>query len=369
MKYLDYTVEDFVLDKEFREWVIRPNKELNLHWQNWLDKHPEKQEVVRQAVEIILHLPTRRYRITGNEIEEISRKLEESITAYEDSSTPSKTATIPLNARVVSQNNRMYRPSKNYRGWLAIAATVTLVAAVAYYFLTFQNTVPPANSVQKVELTTRENPKGMKSSLVLSDGSRVVLNAGSKISFPHPLGETYREVHLEGEAFFDVKKDPSRPFRVFTGGMVTTVLGTSFNVKAYPQDGEVKVALATGRVIIDNLDKVVGTQVLRPGEELVYVKAKDTFHKTTFDAKEVLSWKDNILFFKNADEPTVISRLENWYGVDIRVVNKSAKRWSINAEFDDRSLEHVLHTLGYTMAFDFKISGQQVTIEYRDANS
>ena len=369
MKYLDYTVEDFVLDKEFREWVMRPNQELNLYWQSFLEKYPEKQEVVRQAVEIILHLPLKRFEITEQEIMEIAGKLERSVTTYEDSSTPLKPDTIPLNARVVSQKRQKFGHSQNRLKWLAIAATVTLVAGFSYYFSTLWDTELPENYAQRTSLTIRENPRGMKSSLVLSDGSRVVLNALSRISFPHPLEEPYREVHLEGEAFFDIKEDPNRPFRVFTGGMVTTVLGTSFNVRAYPQDSEVRVALATGKVLIDNLDQAAKTQVLQPGEELVYMKAKDTFHKTRFDAKEILSWKDNILFFKNADESTVMSRLENWYGVDIELLNKTAKRWSINAEFDDRSLEHVLRTLSYTMAFDFKIAGQQVTIEYRGNDS
>ena len=109
--------------------------------------------------------------------------------------------------------------------------------------------------------------------------------------------------------------------------------------------------------------------MLHPGEELVYEKTKDTFRKGRFDPQEVLSWKDNILFFKNADESTVINRLENWYGVEITVLNKTTKRWSVNAAFDNRSLENVLHTLGYTLSFDFKISGQQVTLQHRDKDT
>ncbi|MDN5215543.1 DUF4974 domain-containing protein [Fulvivirgaceae bacterium BMA12] len=364
MKYLDYTVEDFVLDGDFRQWVINPSKERNLFWQKWIEAHPEKQEIVKQAVEIILQLPIKQYEITEEEIKNISLRLERSIDLHENPSAGWKTKTIPLNNPVISaKSDRRFYSRKVKRG-VSVAAAVLLIFGLGYYFPLLQKFVFPENAPSKAKLTVKENPRGRKSTLFLSDGSKIILNSYSKISFRHPFEEGKREVYLEGEAFFEIEKDENRPFRVFTQNMATTVLGTSFNVRAYPEDLDIRVSLATGQVRIDNLNKDIDTQILSPGEELIYVKSKDTFQKSKFDLQEVLSWKDQILFFRNADEATVINRLEHWYDVEIEVLNKSPKPWAINASFDNRALESVLRTLSYSMDFDFTIDGKEVTITY-----
>ena len=364
MRYLDYTVEDFVLDKDFRDWVIKPDKESNLFWQSWLEKYPEKQEIVRQAVEVILHLPLSKYEITEEEIKDLSMNLERSIERYEGSSTGLNPKEIPLNARVISSRQRRGKPDNHAWRWIHVAATVVLVAGFVYYLAKVSISVFQETEGKEPTLTVRENPKGRKTTLNLSDGSRVILNSASKISFARPFKEDHREVYLEGEAFFEVEKDENRPFRVVTQNMTTTVLGTSFNVRAYPEDLDIRVSLTTGKVTIDKLNKEANPQVLSPGEQLIYLKSEDTFQKTKFDLKEVVSWKDNILFFRDASESAVISRLEYWYDVEIKVLNKSPKTWAINAEFDNRPLESVLRTLSYTMDFDFSIEGNEVTIEY-----
>ena len=364
MKYLNYTVEDFVLDKEFREWVIKPNKELNLFWQNWLEKHPEKREVVRQAVEIIINLPIRLYEITEEEIEDLSSNLERSIERSEEPLPGLQPTEIPLNAHVISSQLARTNSSSNIKKWVFVAATALLAIGFSYYLSRVSNSNFLEKEVNKTKLTVRENPKGNKSTLFLSDGSKVILNAASKISFPHPFKEYHREVYLEGEAFFEVEKDENRPFRVVTQNMTTTVLGTSFNVRAYPEDLDIRVSLTTGKVTIDKLNKEANPQVLSPGEQLIYLKSEDTFRKTKFDLKEVVAWKDNILFFRDASEATVIKRLEYWYNVDIKVLNRSPNTWAINAAFDKKPLESVLRTLSYTMNFDFSIEGTEVTIAY-----
>ena len=364
MNYLYYTVEDFVLDKEFREWVIKPNRESNQYWQNWLEKHPEKREVVRQAVEIILNLPVKQFEITEEEIKEISMDLERSIERYEASSADLRPKEIPLNARVISSRQDKVNPGGDTRKWFFVAATVVLATLFGYYLSRISNFTFPEKVTDKTKLTAKENPKGRKSTLFLSDGSKIILNAASKISFPHPFEEDLREVYLEGEAFFEIEKDENRPFRVVTQSMTTTVLGTSFNVRAYTEDQDIRVSLTTGKVEINKLDQIATPQILSPGEQLIYLKSEDTFRKTKFDLNEVVAWKDNILFFRDANEATVIKRLEYWYNVDIKVLNRSPKTWAINAAFDNKPLESVLRTLSYTMNFDFSIEGTEVTIAY-----
>ena len=173
--------------------------------------------MVRQAVEIILNLPVKQFEITEEEIKEISMNLERSIERYEASSADLRPKEIPLNARVISSRQDKMNSGGNTRKWFFVAATIVLATLFGYYLSRISNAALPEKVTDKTDitkLTVRENPKGRKSMLFLSDRSKIILNAASKISFPHPFEEDSREVYLEGEAFFEVEKDENRPFRV-----------------------------------------------------------------------------------------------------------------------------------------------------------
>ncbi|PWV56046.1 FecR family protein [Chitinophaga sp. S165] len=184
-------------------------------------------------------------------------------------------------------------------------------------------------------------PPKMDYKLLLSDGTEVWLNATSKLRFPFSFPGNKREVYLDGEAFFQVAKDDSKPFIVHTEQTDIQVLGTSFNVNAY-NDGITKTALVSGSVVA----KADGKEVrLRPGQEAVY-KTDKGYDVRSFDESEVLAWMKGVYVFHNTSLLEIAHVIERWYGVQVVFDNKelSGKRFTGGLEKLQR-LDYFLETL------------------------
>ena len=213
---------------------------------------------------------------------------------------------------------------------------------------------------------TIENPAGVKRTKILPDGSKVVLNSKSSIKYLETFSEHKREIILLGEAFFEVSKDTLRPFIVHSGGISTTALGTSFNIKYRPSMGLTEIALATGIVQISADFKK--TERLRPGERLQYDMKNGSFRTDIYDVLETLAWKQGILYFKKAGIDQVVERLEDWYGVDIDLVwntnNIKTHNWTYTGMFKDQSLENVLTGISFVKNFTFEIKGKNIKMMF-----
>ena len=205
-----------------------------------------------------------------------------------------------------------------------------------------------------------ETKKGKKFELVLSDGSRVTLNAMSKLEFPIAFVGKTRTVSLtEGEAFFQIVKDKQKPFFVQTPKMNIQVVGTSFNVKAYKNTAEIKGTLFEGKIKVQE-DTVEFD--LEPGQELVYDAAigKYRFVKTA-DLEQVSSWRQGILNFKSATIGEVMQTLERRYDIDVQYNGKIAQAFT--AEIPDYlELSVVLQILEATGGVHFTIRGKSITV-------
>lgn len=252
------------------------------------------------------------------------------------------------------------------RIYIPIAATVLpILAATAIFVATWNRkeaNPPPAAD----ELVVKSASLGQKSTIFLPDGTKVRLNSGSEITFLSQFTGKERLVELNGEAFFEVASDPSRPFIVASKEIETIAIGTSFNVKAYPEDKEVMVSLASGKVKIKqkhNFEDQSFELVLDPGHQAIYNTAKNTIRKTEFNAKRTLSWKDNILYFEDAEWEEIVNQLERWYGVKIAVENEIYEDKLYSGEFNDASLKNVLESLSFTKNFSYRIHGNEVIIK------
>lgn len=207
---------------------------------------------------------------------------------------------------------------------------------------------------------------GQKLSFHLNDGSQVILNASSKLMYPEIFSDQERIVFLEGEAFFDVSKDSLRPFRVVTGTLVTTALGTSFNVKAFPTDEEMEISLVSGKVVVSEDQNHLATEniLLMPGEMATFRNDDSQFVKSTFNFDQKVSWKDGILCFKNSDYSEIVKRLELWYGVDISTNQAPGKTWSFTGKFEKENLDNILNALQFGHGFNYEINGKKVELTF-----
>jgi len=250
-------------------------------------------------------------------------------------------------------------------GWLKIAATVLIL--ITSVFIMYFAQVNWWSSVQEEtianEVIIKSNPRGKKSLITLPDGSKVKLNSESHLEYYSDF-EQERSVKLVGEAFFEILRDTLRPFYVNTGDLRVRVLGTSFNVQAYPFDKSINVALVTGKVLIEQDDglQMKPMEYLDPEEMLVYDHRSSAYNITSFDTRKVIGWKDGELHFEEEDFGEVIEELERWYGVEIIVNSGVDLSGKFSGTYKGQLLETVLDGMGFTSDFDFRIEGKKVYI-------
>jgi ferric-dicitrate binding protein FerR (iron transport regulator) len=246
------------------------------------------------------------------------------------------------------------------------AAIIFFFAAVSFTIVYFNRTLTkPLDSVQ---LVTKENSKGRKSTLFLNDGTVINLNSESRITYPEVFGDSIREVTLEGEAFFDVAKNEQIPFVIHTDDISLTVLGTSFNVTAFHDVESIKISMNSGKVTISSYSsdspdaKVIQ---LAAGESITYSKTSKTFSAIdAFDNALDFGWKDGKLVFDNAGMEDIFSRCERWYDVKFDLKNTPNFHWDYTGTFQNQTLQDVLESLSFSQNFTFRIDKNTVTVSF-----
>ena len=199
---------------------------------------------------------------------------------------------------------------------------------------------------------------GEKSIVTLLDGTKITLNADSKLKYPVRFGEVTREVSLEGEAYFEVTHDANKPFVVYTGGVSTTDLGTKFNVYAFPNEENIIVSLEEGKVEVSTNKSSAKKEdvVLSPKQQLVYNKENETNTIEEFDLQKVIGWKDNILVFDNEPLSKVFVPLERYFGVKFEIADQSLANRTIKANFKNESFWTVVNVLEKATGLTYKTS-------------
>lgn len=197
---------------------------------------------------------------------------------------------------------------------------------------------------------------GEKSIVTLLDGTRITLNADSKLKYPVGFGDESREVSLEGEAYFEVTHDANKPFVVHAGNISTTDLGTKFNVNAFPNEETIIVSLEEGKVEVSTNKS--GTKkeevILSPTQQLVYDKEKETSKIEAFDSQKAIGWKDNILVFDNEPLSKVLIPLERYFGVKFEIANQSLADRTIKANFRNESFWTVVKVVEKATGLTYK---------------
>ncbi len=332
----EYTVYDLVLDESFQRFVRDDSDVDKAFWEEYQTQYPEKKQLISEARKILGEvyetLPA----------EEFEQELEKFISIVE----ADKTTRIAPQGRV----------GFNY---YAVAASVTAILLVALVWLFSRQFIQAPQPVEVVSIVERSTERGQRSNLVLKDGTKIKLNAQSLLSYPKRFEKNLREVHVTGEAFFEVMKDEKRPFIVHMGDVSLKVLGTSFNVRAYPDENKLKVSLATGKVEIMRNGKVETT--LTPNLEAVYDRQSRDIEVLAFDPRLTLAWKENIIRFRRANFTEIVDVLQKWYDVDISY-DEAMEVKDFTGEFENMSLEEILKGMQHTLNFDYLIVGKKVQL-------
>ncbi|HEY0176852.1 MAG TPA: FecR domain-containing protein [Pedobacter sp.] len=252
----------------------------------------------------------------------------------------------------------------NFR-WLQVAALfITLLSAG----LLFRNRY--TKKVKQPEtFTVIRSLRGVKKEITLKDGTTVFLNSESSVAVSSRFGEGKREVKLTGEAFFHVHHDASRPFIIHSGKLQTTVLGTSFDIRAYPEDEQMKVSVATGKVRVEKTGSSAApalyAKALTHNQALVYNTVKDSHVVTTVNADSISSWRTNHLIFDNASYEEIARALGRWYNLDV-TLNRTphdSKRYTLS--FYNERADKVLNVLSNLTGMTYSMKGRTVIINPR----
>ena len=254
-------------------------------------------------------------------------------------------------------------------GMIASLAAVIFIAITLFINLRNQKSADSTISDTKIEYSERANPNGQKSKIILTDGTVVWLNAASKLRFPENFNSAERKVFLEGEAYFDVARDESRPFLIQTKTAVTTVLGTSFNIKSYEKE-PVQVTVASGRVKVNKSGISTGKDelILAKNEQITIHPESGKFDKKNVDVEYFLSWKEDVIRFENTKLSEVAKTLERWYDKKIIIANEQLNDCVLIAEYKNEKLYNVLQSLKFSLGIDYEVLDDEIIISGKGCN-
>ena len=231
------------------------------------------------------------------------------------------------------------------RNW-AIAASLLLLMGLSFFV--YQSSV---NTITKQYATK----PGEHAKIMLSDGTKIWLNAGSRLKYPAKFKGDTREVYLTGEAFFDVAKDKKHPFIIHTDKMDTKVLGTSFNVQAYPDNATQEVSVLTGRVNVKSTVTEENVYVT-PGQKVVFKSKSNKLQAfTDIPLNSISLWRKNIIVFEDAPLPEVIATINRKYNVTVEIGNKDLNNLKISAYFKELPVEQVVALVCNIINADYKL--------------
>lgn len=273
---------------------------------------------------------------------------------------------------------------------LTLTACAGLLIAVIWSSHRTPNAPVPATVARQPAADNNEiqTANGTKTHLKLPDGTRVWLNAGSRLTYSKNFNSQGREVNLTGEAFFDVARNSQKPFLIHTAKIDIKVLGTSFNVKSYPTDKTTEATLIRGSIEVSINDRPNEKIILKPNEKLVVANddsmmyrinpGKDpagptgdqpmiTILKPTYlrsaGAIVETSWVDNKLAFREEKFGDLVRQMERWYGITIRFDDSALEELQFTGSFKEETVRQALDALRLTAPFTYKIEGNQITID------
>lgn len=311
--------------------------------ENLLDRYLQDKATDEEIAELMAALNT------GQHDELVQRRISGMLTeASEEDVTPQRreqmlnviTSAERQSPAIVPLDSSRQQSTGYAKWWMAAAVLVLAVTAGLLFLWNVKSPSPVSLAHQQLAPTVHIGKKFVR----LPDGSIVLLNGNSELRYGADFGQGTREVFLTGEAYFDILRDSSKPFRVHTGEIVTTVLGTAFNVRALPGTNEVRVTVDRGKVKVGDSDRIYGT--ITHNQQIVVNTVSYAFRQTDVEAQEVTEWKRSYLILEDMSLADAAILIEEKYHVRIMFENEKLQTCRISATFlNDEDLAQVLTVL------------------------
>lgn len=358
-KYQKYQFEDFTKDNSFRRWVIENNTEDTLFWETYQAENPSQQKTILLAQSFLENLRGDELSTTDYELDEITQNI--------------------INHGKETKLSVWRNPI------LRIAASVALLLGIGFFAYTFvfnknnsnQTSESPNKANEKFVETTNATDKVQ--TITLEDGSRVELYPQSSIKYSNPFESTKRVVYLDGKAFFDIAKNPEKPFWVHTDKLSTQVLGTSFLVNAYEEQKDASVQVKTGKVSVylqkdlktlkENENSRLAGIVLTPNQQASFSVKEDRLVKSIVEAPELLvSPKKEEFVFEEKPLKDVFAVLSKAYGITFTYNEKVIENCYLTANLEVESLYEKLNLICRITHSTYEVVDAQVIIYSKGCN-
>jgi transmembrane sensor len=342
------SVEDLLCDESFQRYCRGEDRSDVLFWENWIGENPDKATMVVRAKRMydMLNLGQ------GNRLEQLAA-LKDAVTRRSQ-----------LRAELLQTRKTPARSFLKYA-----AGILLLITVAAFLYIKYGARSKPM--LAGYEYYTGAN--GRKT-IMLPDGSVVMLNANSHLSVSRDFDVRHRKVSITGEAFFDIEHDAEHPFLVNTLQYTIRVLGTTFNVRSYPGKDTTETTLLTGKIEILQ-EQLNSTVVLKPNQKFMLAEPQ-TSKQVALSKGKVLppamntvtrhlvetSWARRKMDIKDETLGEIAEQLQDWYGVKIRFADEVVKGYRYTASFDDETVFNALQYLQQSYPFSYSIEDDCIVI-------
>jgi ferric-dicitrate binding protein FerR (iron transport regulator) len=394
--YIDFTQADLIEDEYFLEWVSKPSEKSQIFWEEFIKKYPEKKKEIETAKLIIKSMSPVETDFSETEIDSLWTSIKKSI------------------------DNRKKR---NWRLWYPVAAAGILIFIVSIWWINSENhknydvvdysqLLPTRNATHDVELILGDQtkvkisekeselkynsngklvinsaksimqeavrstssqvsintivvPRGKRANITFTDGTTLWLNSGSSAVYPVEFTGRKREVYIKGEGYLEVAHDESRPFIVKTDQMDIQVLGTSFNICAYPEDASTKVVLVEGKVVArcTNNPEVI----LLPNQMISFSNETKKTDVTEVNVEDYISWKDGWLLCNSEELGSLVEKLERYYDQKIIFSDEDVRLYRLSGKLDLKDdLNQVLQVIATTAPVEIQVKNEAVCISNKN---
>lgn len=362
-------IEDFLADESFRLWMRSKNDMAG--WEDWTLDHPKRAKLVEEARLWLLAMKVPEHDLTQEQLDDALQNTWLKIEQKEQSP---------------KRENKLIKVWND--GWFIKIAAVLVLGLLSFYAYTNYFTAANTDFYQEQIVAHAEadglleqiNNSNKPQIINLSDGSSVLLQPKSKLSYPKVFMGNERKVYLSGEAFFEISKNPQKPFFVHANEVVTKVVGTSFRIKAYTNDSDVEVLVRTGKVKV-NSEKAHSESsqkeiVLLPNQALRFERKNQTFKKITdiTTDKSISSSVRSIeqLSFDFTDIPVsqILKTIELAYSVEIDYPKQELKKCHLTTSLNDQPLPEKLKIICKSIGNNssYTMNGNQITILSKGCN-
>jgi ferric-dicitrate binding protein FerR (iron transport regulator) len=355
MDHRNLTVEDLASNESFIDWVKQSDPEAVKYWDLYISTHPEIKAKVEKARALVLNLKA------AEEIEHDSAQIDSIWAKIQD--------------RVEAKTTRSSKSTVSKMTWAVAVASILLLSTAIVFWFQLQPTPLDqplsAYNQQGDDFVERINETDQPLEVQLEDGSVVVLESKSRLKYKKGfLHDSTRQVYMLGKAFFNVTKNPYKPFIVHSNEIVVKVLGTSFHVES-PENGEnILVSVKTGRVSVSAPTDVVKNNkqdgvILLPNQQVTYERKNRQFEKTLVESPEFLGAAgitSRDFVFDNVPIARVFQTIESAYGVEIIFNEEVMKNCYVRATLGSESLREKLNVICATVQSSYEIIDANVVI-------